>query len=208
MHPVPPPRRAQSDVSPTGTGAGRAVGDSLVGLDAARQRVVDEQMFTVTCASGRRAATFRLQLFTASDSRPVAVATQCVGEGGSLREFAEEYAAEVWRRCFPADPAPPVWIELQLFSESSPSAGRERFTLVTFNDIGDPCELDGLQWHQLADADLERLVGGPVDRDRGTGYEPWPREPEERPSWHVTWTALLPLPIGVNRGCTKGQVPR
>jgi hypothetical protein len=73
---------------------------------AARERTADEHMFTVP-ASGTRAGTFRLQLFTAPGARPVAVATQFFpGEGDPLGTWAEEYASEVWRRQFPgsADP--------------------------------------------------------------------------------------------------------
>src|ERR1019366_3703538 len=66
-----------------------------------RQRVADEHMFTVTRGDGFRIGTFRLQLFTAAGARPVAIATQMAGEGGSLTNRAETYAAEVWRRHFP-----------------------------------------------------------------------------------------------------------
>jgi hypothetical protein len=45
-------------------------------------------MFTVT-RGGRRVGAFRLQLFTAAGTRPVAVAPQIGGEGGALMNRAE-----------------------------------------------------------------------------------------------------------------------
>ena len=59
---------------------------------ATRQRVTDEHMFTITSGTARM-GTFRLQLFTAPGARPVAIATQTTGEGGSLTNRAEKYAA-------------------------------------------------------------------------------------------------------------------
>jgi hypothetical protein len=180
------------------------VRELLASYAGARQRVVDDHMFTVT-RGGHRAGTFRLQLFSALGLRPVAVATQVGGEGGSLMNRAETYAAEVWHRHFPDLTEPPVWIELQLVPGSARSYP-ERFTLVTFS-VGQPYALARPGWCRMTDADLEFLVGAPVDRDRGAGYTPWPPEPEEEPSWHVVWTAWLPRPEGVDRGCLTGQVP-
>lgn len=169
-----------------------------------RERVADEHMFTVT-RGGSRVGSFRLQLFTAPGRRPVAVATQRAGEGASLTNRAEIYAGEVWRRLLPDLPEPPVWVELQLFP-NNPDPRVERFTLVTFSAAG-PHVLASPRWCRMADADLERLVGMPVDRDRGQGYRPWPREPEEWPSWHVVWTVRLPRPEGMDRGCMSGTLP-
>lgn len=176
----------------------------LASFAGARQRTADDHLFTVT-RGDRRVGTFRLQLFTAAGTRPVAVATQTGGEGGSLTNRAETYAAEVWRRHFTDLAEPPVWIELQLFTGSLDSR-LERFTLVTFS-VGQPYVLTSPRWCQMTDADLELLVGAPVDRDRGSGYSPWPQQPEEQPSWHVVWTAWLPRPEGVDRGCMTGRVP-
>ena len=170
--------------------------------------MADEHMFTVMHEDGQRMGTFRLQLFTAPGAQPVAVATQVAGEGGSLTNRAERYAAAVWHRYFPADGKPPVWVQLQLFPGHTPESrsALERFTLVTFSIAG-PYLLASPQWHRMTDADLGRLAGNPVDRDRGPGYEPWPQEPEDQPSWHVAWTALLPRPKGVDRGCMTYQAP-
>jgi hypothetical protein len=90
------------------------VRELLAAHAAARERTADDHMFTVTW-NGTRVGTFRLQLFTAPGTRPIAVATQYFpGEGDSLGTRAEEYASEVWRREFPESAEPPVWIALQL----------------------------------------------------------------------------------------------
>jgi hypothetical protein len=56
------------------------VRELLASHAGARQRVADDYMFTVT-RDGYRVGTFRLQLFTAPGTRPVAVATQTAGRG-------------------------------------------------------------------------------------------------------------------------------
>jgi hypothetical protein len=171
---------------------------------AARQRGTDEHMYTVACDE-HRMGTFRLQLFTAVGARPVAIATQTAGEGASLTNRAEEYAADVWRRHFPGLAEPPVWIELQLFPGIP--GHPERFTLVTFSG-GQPHELTGPGRCRMSDADVARLVGAAGDRDRrGDGYQPWSREPEELPVYQVAWVGLLPRPDGVDRGCMNGPPP-
>jgi hypothetical protein len=180
------------------------VRDLLAAHAAARKRTVDEHIFTVSSWSGHRTGTFRLQLFTAPGTRSVAVATQLPGEGGSLANCAEEYAAEAWRQCLPDSAEPPVWITLQLHGPES--AWPERFTLVTFRATA-PYELSSPQWHPMTDADVAALTGTPVSRDRGEGYQPWPVEADPEPVWRVAWTILLPRPEGMNRGCIRTAPP-
>jgi len=165
---------------------------------AARQQKADHHMYTFTI-NGTRVGTFRLQMFTAPGTRPVAVATQYFpGEGDPLGTWAEEYASEVWRREFPGSAEPPVWISLRLDPEQPPDAPPEQFTLVSFREDGE-LELSSPQPYPMTDADVAALVGVPVSRDRGEGYQPWPRPPE--PDWRVAWTILLPRPRGMSRGC-------
>jgi hypothetical protein len=135
----------------------------------------------------------------------VAVATQLRAEGGRLANWAEDYAAEVWCRHFPGAAEPPIWITLQLHPGVR-GAGPERFTLVTFSVEG-PNELSAPQSCPMTDADLAALTGVPVSRDRGEGYQPWPREPDPEPSWQVAWTILLPRPEGMDRGCIRAAPP-
>jgi hypothetical protein len=189
-----PPRGRQP-----GPAAGRppAVRDLLAAHAAARQQTADDHMFTFTI-NGTRVGTFRLQLFTAPATRPVAVAVQYFpGEGDPLGTWAEEYASEVWRREFPDSAEPPVWISLRL-DPRRPDAPPEQITLVTFRADTEH-GLSSPQRYPITDADVAALVGMPVSRDRGEGYQPWPRPPE--PDWRVAWTILLPRPEGMNRGC-------
>ena len=178
--------------------------DLMAAHAAARQRTADEHMFTVSSWNGQRMGTFRLQLFTAPGARAVAVATQFPGEGGSLANCAEEYAAEAWRQYLPESAEPPVWITLQLHSTGSTRP--ERFTLVTFQ-AAVPHELSSPQWHPMTDADVAALIGVSVSRDRGEGYRPWPVETDPEPVWRVAWTILLPRPEGMNRGCVRAAPP-
>lgn len=187
-------------VSPAGVAL--PVRELLAASAAPRQRAVDEHMFTVTWSG--LTATFRLQLFTAAGVRPVAIATQTRGEGMSLTNNAEIYAAEVWRRHFPNLAEPPVWIQLELFPDRPDD--NERFTLVTFAEVR-PYELADPAWIPMSDATTGRLVGAQVDRSRGSGYKPRAPEPEEQPVYQVAWVSLLPRPAGVNRGCISGVPP-
>ena len=69
--------------------AAALVRELLVTCAAARECVADEHVFTVT-HGGLLVGTFRLQLFTASGVRPVAIATQTMGEGGSLASRVDQ----------------------------------------------------------------------------------------------------------------------
>jgi hypothetical protein len=129
-----------------------AVRELLALYAATRQRTSDDHMFTVTSWNGTRIGTFRLQLFTAPSTRPVAIATQYFpGEGVPLGTWTEEYASEVWRREFPDSAEPPVWITLQLHPGPR-DAPPELFTLVTFQAGGEH-ELSSPQPSPMTDAD-------------------------------------------------------
>ncbi|WP_239341780.1 hypothetical protein [Frankia sp. CiP3] len=153
---------------------------------ATRTRTVDDHMFSVR--HGPRQATFRLQLFTASGLRPVAVATQRTDEGKSLMNAAERYAEAVWTRHFPHDPEPPIWIEYQLL----PGAA-SRFKEVTFTVTG-PHQLSSPRWRHLTLEELRRLVGAVVDPDRGEGYVSRVEEAEPQMIYTVVRVAGLPRP--------------
>lgn len=160
---------------------------------APRERVVDEHMFAVDDGVGRR-GTFRLQLFTAAGARPVAIVTQQFdsgpGEGASLTNAAEHYAAAVWRRYFPDDAEPPIWIQLVLLGGDSPLEG---FQAVKFTVTG-PHRLERPNWEPLRPQEVAALVGGEVDPGRGEGYIPAPAEPEAEFFYRVAWVAALPRP--------------
>ncbi|MFE6555655.1 hypothetical protein ACFVHS_45975 [Streptomyces sp. NPDC057746] len=150
---------------------------------APRQRTVDDHMFRTPTATGHE-TTFRLQLFTEPGTRPVAVATQTTGEGVSLVNAAERFAAAVWERHCPGDPEPPVWIKHQL-GDTTPAACPEVFQLVVFADTR-PYWLRQPRWATITDEQLEDLVGTPVATDRGASYIPPPAEPEPQLSFEVT----------------------
>ncbi len=195
--------------SPRGPGdpAAALVRDLLVTCAAARECVADEHLFTVT-HRGLLVGTFRLQLFTASGVRPVAIATQTLGEGGSLASRSAEYATAVWHRRLPDAGRPPVWVELQLragcpdLSEDQPAC----FELVTFATAR-PYHLGQPQRYSVSYQDVVRLVGGPVDRHRGDWYRPWPAALAEQPACQLAWVGLLPAPVDVDRGCFTGAPP-
>jgi hypothetical protein len=187
--------------------AAALVRELLVTCAAARECVADEHLFTVT-HRGLLVGTFRLQLFTASGVRPVAIATQTMGEGGSLASRSAEYAAAVWHRRLPDAGRPPVWVELQLRAgrpelfEDQPAC----FELVTFATAR-PYHLGQPQRYSVSYQDVVRLVGGPVDRNRGDWYRPWPAVPAEQPACQLAWVGLLPAPVDVDRGCFTGAPP-
>jgi hypothetical protein len=62
-------------------------------------------------------ASFRLQLFTAPEARPVAVVIQRTDEGASLINAGERYAEAVWQHHCPDEPQLPIWIQRLLISE-------------------------------------------------------------------------------------------
>lgn len=171
---------------------------------ASRQCVIDDHMFTVI-SDGRLAGAFRLQLFTAPDARPVAIATWVPGDGVSLTNYAEKYAAEVWRRHLPDSPDPPIWIQVQYLNGLPGYSGS--FSLVTFDEAR-PYVLAGPQWCPVSDTAVAGLVGSPVDRDRGQREElPRPQVPEPYPVYQVAWVGLLPRPEGMDRGCITSTAP-
>ncbi|MFJ6438713.1 hypothetical protein [Streptomyces sp. NPDC091416] len=163
--PAPAPR---PDVR---SGGGR---DELRTLAAPRRLAVDEHMLTAPGLLG----TFRLQLFTASGARPVAVATQIAGEEGmGLMNGVERYAGAVWERHCPDQEVPPVWVERQLWPEGSRQEVRFRRVVFAGADRYRPY---GPRWRAITREEMEDLAGTEVAADRGAGYVPRPAAPELR----------------------------
>lgn len=155
-----------------------------------RRRVIDEHMFAVNVGFATP-STFRLQLFTGTGLRPVAVITQARGEGMSLANGAERYVEAVWSACCPTEPQPPIWItrELQLVDDDTTEehsggrpddgvAGGSRwevdrgFRVIGFEVTGPHSVASPPKWGPgLTDEEVTRLVGGAaVDLDRGSGW--------------------------------------
>lgn len=164
------------------------VGDLLRDHAAPRQRVVDDHMFTVESGFGTP-ATLRLQVFTAPGRRPVMVATQTTSEGPSLTNAAEGYLSAAWRRHCPDDDQPPIWIQRQIL----PSGHFDYFQLVTFEQAT-PYTVARPHWSNLADDQITRLVGYPVDPARGEGYVARPPAPEPQLRYQIMWVIRLPRP--------------
>lgn len=138
--------------------------------------------------------TFRLQLFTAPGTRPVAVAIQAVNEGASLVNGRERYLAEVWRRHCPDEPQPPIWIRRQLLR------GWDEFMLHEMEpDLGPDAEpytvsAKAARTYRVTLEEIRRLVGADVAPDRGGGYVPRPSEPDVPDRFTVMWVGLFPRP--------------
>ncbi|MBR7830724.1 hypothetical protein KDK95_30760 [Actinospica sp. MGRD01-02] len=126
---------------------------------AERTRTLDELDFAVDGATGQSpCGTFRLQLFTATGARPVAIAaqryTEKVSEGASLTSAAEIYVPAVWQRHFPDDSEPPIRIQLQLVDEAwsvddDPNPLGDGFAAVTFTiDAERPYRLRAPKWER------------------------------------------------------------
>lgn len=154
-------------------------------------------------ANGR--VTFRLQLFTAPGLRPVAIATEMPGpgDGGSLTNTAERCAADVWKRFFPGEPEPPIWIAHVIIDDQW-----RDLSMVTFTADAAEHALRSPEWDGMTPADVDVLVGQPVDLERGSGYQPPPpRPPDPDPVWVAYPVVLLPSPDIPEVGCMGEGMP-
>ncbi|MFI7027007.1 hypothetical protein ACIBMZ_30310 [Micromonospora sp. NPDC049900] len=175
----------------------------LADLAGPRERIIDEHMYRLPPQASRR-GTFRLQLFTAPGLRAVAIATQkpSAGEGASLTNAAETYAATVWQQYFPDDPEPPIWIAHMIIDD------QRDLTVVTFT--ADPAKhtLRAPQWRRISPASVDALVGRPVDLKRGSGFTPSEIEPDPESTYVARWVMVLPRPAPFRKdGCMTAGVP-
>lgn len=138
-----------------------------------RGQTLDDHHYRASLHFGT--ATFRLQLFTAPNRRPVAVATQAmgVGDGTSLMNAGERIVEHVWHRHFPEDEQPPIWVQNQILG----SAPRN-LKLVTFS-VNSEGQLSKPKWRGLSLEQLHRLTGNVIDLDRGDVAEAPVDEPED-----------------------------
>ncbi|GGQ33190.1 hypothetical protein [Streptomyces roseolilacinus] len=190
-------------------GGGLSVVEVLRTQGALRERTVDDRMYQARYAVGLHP--FRLQLFTASGRRPVAVATQTYGEGGSLTNLVEQYVEDVWRTHCPGEERPPVWVQRFVNdADDDRAAGGEAwgledtgFQLVTFHE-DTAFTVRASRWLPISDADLARLVGRPVDRGRGAGYVPTALPaPVERIEYRFVAVDDLPEPRPFREACMR-----
>lgn len=169
---------------PGGGAAGRSNRAVVIEHGGSRIRTVDEHAFVAQHGS------MRVQVFTAEGLRSVAVVTQTDREGRSLQNGAERYVEEVWQRFCPEEIEPPLFIAHQLLGERDLGFQQFLFTVVGPHTVERP-----VRWgSMLTLAELEELVGGPVDPDRGEGYvEPEPPD-EGRLRLTVAEVVMLPRP--------------
>jgi len=183
---------------------GHAPAGVPAGYAGRRERVLDEHMYRLPPATAFT-ATFRLQLFTAPGQRPVAVATQVMGEGATLINAAEACATAVWHQFFPADAEPPIWVQ-RFLSE----AGEKplAIALVTFVVGLGEHPLSSPTWRKIRDEDIDTLIGQPVDRSRGSGFVPPEPEPIREVHYDTALVALLPQPRPFREtACMSAGVP-
>lgn len=166
----------------------RAVQELLQSHAGHRVRAVDNPCYRLPDGE-RWQASFRLQVFTAAGLRPVAIATQIPGgEGASLTNIAETCAGDVWRQHFPDEADPPIWIAHQILDD------HRDLTMVTFTADHAGRTLHDPQWLHLSGADVETLVGQPVDLERGPGFVPVEPQPDTEPVYAAAAVVLLPRP--------------
>ena len=198
----------------TGTGPepgedhpGGQVAALLAAAAAPRQRVLDEHMFTAAREDHAHpaTATFRLQLFTAPGTRPVAVVVQHQRDDGALVNERERYAEAVWRRHCPDQAEPPIWIDRLIL----PGSDDERLTVSWFEVTGPyqvAAEASGWTW--ITVPEVTALLGTTPDTGRGTGFRPRPAEPVFRPVYQVEWVLRIPRPVPFrNRACMPPRSP-
>ena len=163
--------------------------DALVAEQSGpRKRVVDEHNFTVP--GHVVPGTFRVQVFTGANLRPVAVATQNIREeGASLINRAEVYAAAVWRTFLPEQDRPPIWLQRQLMT----SIKWSDYRLVGFERHGDGFKVASEYGAALTFAEAESLVGCPIDPTRGERFVPVPEPPPTQElRYRAAWVAAQP----------------
>jgi hypothetical protein len=80
--------------------------------------------------------------------------------------------------------------------------------LVSFTPGRSEYTLQNPRWTPITAADVDTLVGGPVDLERGDGFAPALPEPEPEPVYPAELVVLLPRPQPFQeQGCMAGGVP-
>ena len=136
---------------------------------------MDDHRFVIPAGSGWQQATFRLQLFTGTELRPIVVITQVVPtEGAGPVNHAQRYGGALWQRLMPNEPRPPILIGRMLTYTGEGDEMRDYGLMAIDFAVTDRAQYtckpigDG----RLSVAELEYLVGRPVDLSRGTFQAP------------------------------------
>src|SRR2546429_3121343 len=168
----------------------------LDGRAGPRQRVVDEHMFRFD-RKASPSTTFGVEVSTAAGLLPVVVVPQLDAEGGGgLTNQAEPYVEAVWRRYLPDEPQPPIWVAHQLMTYGEAEIQKDTGLLhVGFDAVGPYTVARPPRWGpKMSTAELTKLVGGPVDLDRGAGYVPPVPRPTPTMRYVIRPLAQLPRP--------------
>lgn len=166
-----------------------------------RDLTVDDHRFTVAASGGWQEATFRLQLFTGANLRPVAVITQVVpAEGAGPINHAERYAEAIWRQCLPDEPVPPIVIGHMLSGDEDGSRdlGWAPVDFAVADAAKYLLKRRPIWGGRMSSAELEYLVGRPVDPGRGAAamaadpdrVTPWTRHRCEPAAWPLLLLGL------------------
>jgi hypothetical protein len=158
--------------------------------------LVDDHNFTIPVRGTVGPNCCRLQIYVddaAEDARgevrALVVATQEeeLATGVSLTNGAERYAEEAWKRYLPEHVQPPRWIE-HYTSERRPHWMEVHF------EVGPEYALRGPRWTGTSPAQVEEVIGRPVDASRGDRYVAPPPEPPRPTALQVMRVMDLPRP--------------
>lgn len=159
----------------------------LASQSGPRTRVVDEHNFTVP--GDFIPGTFRVQIFTGSGLRPVAVATQTDNEGNSLSNDSWRYCAAVWRTLLPEEREPPIWIKRMLLDWID----LPDYQISVLQATGDGYGVAGVCGTYLTAEQAAELVGARIDPGRGERFAPLPEPPPTHAlRYRVAWVVALP----------------
>ena len=139
-----------------------------------RELTLDDHRFVVPAGNGWQQATFRLQLFTGAGLRPISVITQVVPvEGAGPVNHAQRYTGAIWQRLLSGESRPPIAIG-HMITDYTGDGGEMRddgeLMVIDFKVV-DPTQFTcstPIWGGRLSPAELEYLVGRPVDTTRGT----------------------------------------
>lgn len=122
--------------------------------------------FTYTSASGREGRCY-LSVYERRGSLPVACELRD-NPGASVTNAAAQIATQAWRQLLPTAKEGIVFIEVYVDARRMHSAPGERFAAVTFDLDGDA--LHSPRWRHREQAEVERLIGGPVSVPAESSY--------------------------------------
>jgi len=179
--------------------------EAVLAEAADRECIADDRAFCVERVPVAE-ATMRVQIFSAAGARPVVVAVQEAAEGVALLHDLPNCVSQVWRCLLPGEDRPPIWVHRFIVNPARP-AQLYLVPCVTAPSQTDPYAVHTAQKRPISRADLERLVGRPVDVDRGGPAGPrmmW----VDVSHYEVRWVVWLPRPEPFRQEeCMRSGIP-